>query len=124
VKLTGSAEAKVTVERSRFLALAMPVADLEQVKKIVKKRRRKHHKARHHCWACRVRGQDGRVVEQARDDGEVGRPGYAMLDLLRAGDLEGAVIVSRYFGGVKLGPGGVKRAFVAAATEALGEASA
>ena len=42
-----------------------------------------------------------------------------MLELLRAHDVQGAIVVTRYFGGVKLGPGGVKRAFVKAAVEAL-----
>ena len=59
------------------------------------------------------------MVEQARDDGEVGRPGYVMLDLLRRDDLEGGLIVSRFFGGVKLGPGGVSRAMREAAELAL-----
>jgi putative IMPACT (imprinted ancient) family translation regulator len=51
------------------------------------------------------------MVEQARDDGEVGRPGMKLLELLRHNDLEGLLVVSRIFGGVKLGPGGVGRAF-------------
>ncbi len=119
MKVPRKAEAKLTVERSRFHALVFPAADLDAVKEEIAWRRRKHHKARHHCWACRIMGADGKVLEQARDDGEVGRPGYTMLDLLRARDLEGAIVVSRYFGGVKLGPGGVKRAFRDAAAKAL-----
>lgn len=120
-RITTQAEAKVTEQRSRFLALVFPANDLEQVKKVIDKRRRKHHKARHHCWACRLEDKDGRPLEQARDDGEVGRPGMAMLEMLRARGLQGAVVVTRYFGGVKLGPGGVKRAFVKAADKALAE---
>ena len=119
--ITEQAEAKVTEQRSRFLALVFPAEDLEQVKEVIDRRRRKHHKARHHCWACRLPGDRGLPIEQARDDGEVGRPGLAMLELLRARGLQGAVVVTRYFGGVKLGPGGVKRAFVKAAEEALGK---
>ncbi|MEX1310499.1 MAG: YigZ family protein, partial [Candidatus Sulfomarinibacteraceae bacterium] len=63
---------------------------------------------------CRVRDDEGRMVEQARDDGEVGRPGMKLLELLRGADLEGVIVVSRYFGGIKLGPAGVGRAFRAA----------
>lgn len=118
-RITKEAEAKVTVQRSRFFALLFPASDLDQIKMVLEKRRRKHHKARHHCWACRLRDEEGRLLEQARDDGEVGRPGMAMLELLRARGLQGAVLVTRYFGGIKLGPGGVKRAFVQAAEEAL-----
>jgi putative IMPACT (imprinted ancient) family translation regulator len=112
-------EDKLTVERSRFFALVFPATTLEQVKEVVDARRRKHRKARHHCWACRVRGPGGEIVEQARDDGEVGRPGTVMLELLRRHDLEGGIVVSRIFGGVKLGPGGVSRAFRAAAEATL-----
>ena len=61
----------------------------------------------------------GALVEKAKDDGEVGHPGRLMLDLLRRDDLEGGLLVSRVFGGVKLGVGGVSRAFREAAEGAL-----
>jgi putative IMPACT (imprinted ancient) family translation regulator len=109
----------LTEQRSRFYAAAVPAASLEEVKQELAKRKKKYHKARHHCWACRVRDDNGQIVEQARDDGEVGRPGMKMLELLRHHDLEGLLVVSRIFGGVKLGPGGVGRAFRDAASGAL-----
>jgi putative IMPACT (imprinted ancient) family translation regulator len=112
-------EHTLTVERSRFCALVAPARSLEEARRLVDQRRRALHKARHHCWACRVGSASGAPVEQARDDGEVGRPGMVLLELLRRYDLEGAVVVSRFFGGVKLGPGGVARAFRAAAEEAI-----
>jgi putative IMPACT (imprinted ancient) family translation regulator len=104
-------EYTLTEQRSKFHAAAVPAASLDEVKKAVAKRKKKFHKARHHCWACRVRDDEGLVVEQARDDGEVGRPGMKLLELLRHNDLEGLLVVSRIFGGIKLGPGGVGRAF-------------
>ena len=109
----------LTEKRSRFYAAAIPASSLAEVKKALAKRKKKYHKARHHCWACRVRDDDGRIVEQARDDGEVGRPGMKLLEMLRARDLEGLLVVSRIFGGVKLGPGGVGRAFRDAGAGAL-----
>lgn len=112
---------KYTLERSRFFALTFDPADLEEIKKIIKKQERKYPRARHHCWACRIKQANGQVLEQARDDGEVGKPASAMLEMMRGRDLFGAVVVSRVFGGVKLGPGGVKRAFQKAFAEALGE---
>lgn len=115
-------EHRLTVERSRFFAVAVPAASLDQVKEVVAAQRQKHRKARHHCWACRVR-ENGKVVEQARDDGEVGRPGMVLLELLRHDDLEGGLVVSRLYGGVKLGPGGVARAFRDAAAAALATAA-
>lgn len=103
---------------SRFLALAFSAPDLPAVESRVKQRRREIRKACHHMWACRL-VVDGRLVEQARDDGEVGRPGHVLLELLRTADLVGAVVVSRIFGGTKLGPGGVARAVREAARQAL-----
>ena len=86
------------------------------------KRKRALKKACHHCWASRVAGADGTIVEQARDDGEVGRPGHRILELLRRHEIEGVLVVSRIFGGVKLGPAGVGRAFSRAAQAVLSEA--
>jgi putative IMPACT (imprinted ancient) family translation regulator len=112
-------EYDLTERRSRFYAAAVPAATLHDVKKELTRRKKSYRKARHHCWACRVRDENNRLVEQARDDGEVGRPGMKMLELLRQRDLEGLLVVSRYFGGIKLGPGGVGRAFRDAALGAL-----
>ena len=118
-RITRLSDFNLTEQRSRFYAAAVPAASLEEVKQELAKRKKKYHKARHHCWACRVRDDNGQIVEQARDDGEVGRPGMKMLELLRHHDLEGLLVVSRIFGGVKLGPGGVGRAFRDAAAGAL-----
>lgn len=110
---------KHTVKRSRFFAVAFAPKDLDEIKAVLKKQAREYPRARHHCWACRLAQSDGSVFEQARDDGEVGKPSAAMLEMLRGRDLFGAIVVSRLFGGVKLGPGGVKRAFIAAAEGVL-----
>jgi putative IMPACT (imprinted ancient) family translation regulator len=120
-RITAPSEFSVTEKRSRFLALATPATTLAEAKKVVAKQKRTHHKARHHCWACRIRDEDDRLVEQARDDGEVGRPGMILLEQLRRDDLEGVIVVSRFFGGVKLGPAGVGRAFRAAGEGAIAE---
>ncbi|MEO1171573.1 MAG: YigZ family protein [Myxococcota bacterium] len=100
-------ETKLTVERSRFIAYVAPANSLEQVKTLLSKRKRAVKKASHHCWAARF--SDGQ--ELCRDDGEVGKPGQRILEVLRQHDIEGVLIVSRVFGGVKLGPAGVGRAF-------------
>ncbi|HSO24535.1 MAG TPA: YigZ family protein, partial [Chondromyces sp.] len=76
-------EHQLTEQRSRFHAAAVPVATLDEVKQAVAERKRVYQTARHHCWACRVRDEHGQLVEQARDDGEVGRPGMKLLELLR-----------------------------------------
>jgi putative IMPACT (imprinted ancient) family translation regulator len=119
LRITTLSEFTLTEQRSRFYAVAAPAATLEDVKKVLAVQKKKHHKARHHCWACRVRDDNRQIVEQARDDGEVGKPGMKMLELMRHHDLEGLLVVSRIFGGVKLGPGGVGRAFRDAAAGAI-----
>jgi putative IMPACT (imprinted ancient) family translation regulator len=109
-RITRRTEHTVTEKRSRFVALAAPAANLDDAEQVVAERRKRRRKARHHCWACRVRDDNGHIIEQARDDGEVGRPGMKLLEILRRDDLEGVIVVSRFFGGVKLGPAGVGRA--------------
>jgi putative IMPACT (imprinted ancient) family translation regulator len=111
VKVPRAAEFSLTVERSRFYALLTPLAAPAAMEEVVKTRRRDYRKARHHCWAYRVRDAAGALAEVSKNDGEVGQPGRVLLEVLKKHDLEGALVVSRIFGGVKLGVGGVSRAF-------------
>lgn len=119
MKVAGVSEHKHVAERSRFFAVLFPAATEEDVLAMVKAKKGEHRKANHHCWALRVRAADGQLVEKTKDDGEVGHPGKVLLELLRKSDLEGALLVSRVFGGVKLGVGGVSRAFREAGEGAL-----
>jgi putative IMPACT (imprinted ancient) family translation regulator len=119
VRISRAASYKATVERSRFYALVLPAATEEDVLLAVKAAKGEHRKANHHCWAFRGRDAAGALVERSKDDGEVGHPGRLILELLRRDDLEGGLLVSRIFGGVKLGVGGVSRAFREAAEGAL-----
>lgn len=113
-------EWKATVERSRFFALLLPAGSEADVLAAVKEAKGEHRKANHHCWALRCRDAAGALLEKSKDDGEVGHPGRILLELLRREELEGALLVSRVFGGVKLGVGGVSRAFREAAEGAIG----
>ena len=119
MRIVRSASIKTTVERSRFFAVAFPAATEVDVLDAVKAARGEHRKANHHCWAFRGRDLAGALVERSKDDGEVGHPGRLLLELLRRDDLEGGLLVSRVFGGVKLGVGGVSRAFREAAEGVL-----
>ena len=119
MKVATTSEAKTTVERSRFFAILFPAASEDDVLTMVKAKRGEHRKANHHCWAFRARDAAGQLVERSKDDGEVGHPGRILLELLRKDDLEGGLLVSRVFGGVKLGVGGVSRAFREAGEEAV-----
>jgi len=122
VKVEKIVEAKVTVERSRFFAVLFPASGLEDVEAMVRRQKGELRKANHHCWAFRGRDAAGAYVERSKDDGEVGHPGRVLLELLRRHDLEGGLLVSRVFGGVKLGVGGVSRAFRDAGEAALAAA--
>ncbi len=119
MRVTQAVEAKVVVERSRFFAVLFQAATEDDVLAMVRERKREYRKANHHCWAFRGRDTAGAVLERSKDDGEVGHPGRVLLELLRKHDLEGSLVVSRVFGGVKLGVGGVSRAFRAAGEAAI-----
>ena len=114
----------LTVERSRFHAVLTPLSSPEGMEAILKERRSDVRRANHHCWAYRVLDPSGAALERSKDDGEVGHPGRVLLEILRRHDLEGALVVSRVFGGVKLGVGGVSRAFREAGEGAVAEARA
>jgi putative IMPACT (imprinted ancient) family translation regulator len=118
-----ASEFSLTVERSRFYALLTPLASPDAMDALLKTRRKDYRKANHHCWACRARDAAGAVIELSKDDGEVGHPGRVLLELLKRHDLEGALVVSRIFGGVKLGVGGVSRAFRDAGQGAINAAA-
>ena len=111
MKVEQVASFALAVERSRFYAVLVPLSTPEDIEAVVRARRGAVRRANHHCWAYRVLGQAGAALEKSKDDGEVGHPGRVLLECLRRHDLEGAIVVSRIFGGVKLGVGGVSRAF-------------
>ena len=121
MRVACQAEFKLTVERSRFHAVIFPASSEDDVAGMLKRKRSEHRKANHHCWALRCRSAAGALVERSKDDGEVGHPGRVLLELLRREDLEGGLLVSRVFGGVKLGVGGVSRAFREAGEGAIEE---
>jgi len=107
------------IKRSRFLAYAAPVSDDAAVRAHLDTVRKAHHAARHVCWA-RVLGRDG-ADTRARDAGEPGgSAGRPILAAITGRDLTfTTVAVVRYFGGTKLGVGGLARAYGGAAAAAL-----
>ena len=108
--------AKLVVQRSRFFAHLYRLDDPDDIKGILKLHRRKYKKANHHCYAI-LFDKESQHLEMAKDDGEVGHPGKVLLEILKNNGLYGhALVVSRIFGGVKLGVGGVSRAFREAGT--------
>lgn len=117
------AEAAVEVKRSRFLATIVRVEDEAGARQVIDDVRQRHWDARHHCSAF-VLGPTC-AVQRSSDDGEpAGTAGAPMLEVLRgAGVSDTVAVVTRWFGGVLLGAGGLVRAYgdaVRAALDAAG----
>ncbi|MEZ5650764.1 MAG: YigZ family protein [Burkholderiaceae bacterium] len=108
--------AETIVRKSRFIARVTPVADRAAALLLVQAERIAHPNATHVCWALLAGGDSA-----ANDDGEPGgTAGRPMLEVLRLQALDGVLAtVVRYFGGVKLGAGGLTRAYGGAVAEAL-----
>ncbi|MCS6712243.1 YigZ family protein [Brachybacterium sp. EF45031] len=116
------AEAELVDRKSRFLAQIHPVHDVEQAAEIIRTVRAAHPHARHTCTALVVEADEhGAPVQRSNDDGEpAGTAGMPMLQvLLTAGMTDALAVVTRYFGGVKLGTGGLQRAYSGAVQAAL-----
>lgn len=107
------------INRSRFLCALAPVATEREAQDFVAGVRREHPTAGHHCFAY-VIGADA-SVQRASDDGEPGgTAGVPMLDMLMRREMRYVVaVVTRYYGGIKLGAGGLIRAYGGAVGEAL-----
>lgn len=120
--ISAPARAKFTEKMSRFLSFAHPVADAAQVRELVAEYQREYHDARHVCWAYVV-GTD-RSEQYSNDNGEPsGTAGKPILGQINSRNLTNvAVVVVRYFGGIKLGTPGLIAAYREAASLALDEA--
>lgn len=107
---------ELVIRKSRFLACVMPCADRAQAQAEVARLRAAHPGAAHVCWALLAGGQSA-AVDDGEPSGTAGRP---MLEVLRHQELEGVLAtVVRHFGGVKLGAGGLVRAYTDAVAQAL-----
>lgn len=120
-----SVEAETIVRGSRFRAWLGPAADPAEAGDALALRAAAGPDATHHCWAYRVWSGD-RIEDAGFDAGEPGgTAGRPILGALQAGDLVQAVcVVSRWFGGVRLGTGGLVRAYAAATRAAIDDALA
>ncbi|MBH23560.1 MAG: YigZ family protein [Myxococcales bacterium] len=121
--LAASGDAELVVERSRFLAYAHPIASLDEAMAHVAELRREHYDARHVCYGLRL-GRGAQGIDRSNDDGEPARTGGFPLWQLLDGEevIDAALIVVRYFGGIKLGMGGLARAYRDAGRLALEDA--
>ena len=112
------ATAEVVEKRSRFIGHVWPVDSEEEARGWIEAMKKKYYDARHNCWCYRIR-EGG--VERYSDDGEPqGTAGQPMLNVFqREGVTNVCCVVTRYFGGVLLGAGGLVRAYTQSAKDAL-----
>jgi len=120
--IDGQAESLLVIHKSKFIGFAVNVETVEAANKILERLRKQYWDASHNCYAYII-GKEN-PTEKASDDGEPsGTAGLPMLDVLRKnGVTDILVIVTRYFGGVKLGAGGLVRAYAGSAAETLNRA--
>ncbi len=114
---------RFTIRGSRFIATLTPVADEETASKIIDQVGTEFHDATHHAYACRV-GSGSAIVERSSDAREpAGTAGAPMLQILQGSNVSDALVIgTRYFGGTRLGIGGLTRAYRDCARLALEDA--
>ncbi len=100
---------EIVINKSRFIGILLPLENENEVKDILKVLNKEYPKATHYCYAYKVNNK-----EKSSDDGEPsGTAGRPMLEFLNNVKLENVLVVAiRYFGGIKLGAGGLLRAYV------------
>lgn len=112
-------EHEITIERSRFIAHIKRVETEEEAQEFINQIKKEHWSANHNCSAYMIGEQN--LIQKANDDGEPsGTAGVPMLEVLKKRDLKDTVVVvTRYFGGIKLGAGGLIRAYGKSVSEGL-----
>lgn len=112
---------ELTLKKSRFIAWAAPAKSREEALQWLDKARTDYPDARHHCWAYLLGTSEVATHAAANDDGEPsGTAGKPILNVIQHKSIGNVVvIVSRYFGGIKLGAGGLVRAYAGATEEVL-----
>lgn len=108
------------IKKSKFIASLSPISSVNDAKTFIQQIIESHHKAHHNCFAYRLWTPNG-IIHHADDNGEpTGTAGNPILFVLEKQNLiNTVVVVTRYFGGVKLGKGGLIRAYSTTTSEAL-----
>ena len=118
ISIRSPASAEVTIKKSRFIGRAFPVSTEAEIQAILQNIRKENWDARHHCYAYRLLDSG---YTRFSDDGEPsGTAGKPILDVLTGAGLSDVlIVVTRYFGGILLGTGGLARAYAEAAGDAI-----
>ena len=120
VTIKENISAEIIEKKSKFIANLVKVEDKIQVENEISKIKKKYHDARHNCIAYRIITKEG-VIEKSSDDGEPsGTAGMPMLNILQKNNLCNIlIVVTRYFGGILLGTGGLVRSYSKATEKVL-----
>ncbi|UTE73373.1 YigZ family protein [Rossellomorea marisflavi] len=115
----GPGENEIVIDRSRFIAHVARVETEEDAQAFIADIKKQHWNANHNCSAYMI--GENNLIQKANDDGEPsGTAGVPMLEVLKKRDLKDTVVVvTRYFGGIKLGAGGLIRAYGKSTSEGL-----
>ncbi|MGX1262610.1 putative YigZ family protein [Rossellomorea marisflavi] len=115
----GPGENEIVIERSRFIAHVARAETEEEAQAFIADIKKQHWNANHNCSAYMI--GENNLIQKANDDGEPsGTAGVPMLEVLKKRDLKDTVVVvTRYFGGIKLGAGGLIRAYGKSTSEGL-----
>ncbi|CCZ18920.1 putative uncharacterized protein [Clostridium sp. CAG:780] len=108
--------AEIVEKKSRFIANIYNVESKEEAEEKIKQIKKKYYDAKHHCFAFSIIEENG-ITQKSSDDGEPsGTAGEPILNIIKSNNLQNVVIiVTRYFGGILLGTGGLTRAYSEAA---------
>ena len=112
ITIENDVTSEFTEKKSKFIGNLFYVESSEEAEEVIKKTKKKYFDAKHNCIAYRV-VEDGQIVERFSDDGEPsGTAGAPMLNILQKNNLVNVlIVVTRYFGGILLGTGGLVRAY-------------
>ena len=121
--IVGQAEGIYTEKRSKFIAIALPVRTIDEIKAHLEVYQKKYYDARHVCYAYMLghERKDFRANDNGEPSGTAGKPILGQINSNELTDI--LIIVVRYFGGIKLGTSGLIVAYKAAAAEAIAAAT-
>lgn len=122
--IDGESNAEIIEKKSRFIANVYNIASRQEAEEKIKQLKKKYHDAKHNCFAFSIL-ENNLVVEKSSDDGEPsGTAGMPILNVIKKNELNNIlIVVTRYFGGILLGTGGLTRAYSGAASKAVDNAT-
>ena len=123
ITVSQAAEAEYIEKKSRFIGYVQPVTQEDEALTFIQTIKKKHHDATHNCYAYQIGEYD--QLQRSSDDGEpAGTAGRPILEVIKKSQLKNvAIVVTRYFGGILLGAGGLVRAYSKAAQLGIAAAS-